>query len=157
MAMLSNPAGLAGRADAMLDRLGDVLDLILEALDTRTEQLAVTDVSTDPGLQKDFPTKGAQRWIVHRLSTGGTFAAPTAQTLILASNPNRIGGTIVNAGGTDVRLILTDGKSGAAGHGEIFLRAGGGSWDFRLGPLFWSGSISAIAEGAESKLTVVEI
>lgn len=161
MAMLSNsPAGLAGRADSALDRLNEVMDLILEALDTRTEQLCVTDISTDPGLQKDFPVKGAQRWVVHRLAVGGLRELVAATpTDILPANVNRLGGTIVNQGATTVILTLATAATDAAQEGlaEIVLEPAGGSWDFRLGNLLWCGSVSAEALAGAGKVTVAEV
>lgn len=161
MAMLGNsPAGLAGRADQALDRLNEVMDLILEALDVRTEQICITDQSPEPGLQKDFPTPGSQRWIINRLATGGNVEIPEAiDTDVLVGNPNRIGGTIVNKGAKPVLLTLAKANAAKAQEGlaEIWLVAEGGSWDFRLGNLLWSGSISAKAEGGASILKVVEV
>jgi hypothetical protein len=78
---------------------------------------------------------------------------------VLESNNRRLGGTIVNKGANNIRLILAPPLTAGSqqGLGEIWLRALGGSWDFLLGSLLWCGSVCAIAESAESTLTVVEV
>jgi hypothetical protein len=160
MAMLGNSsAGLAQRADSALERLNEVMDLILEALDTRVEELCITDQANEPGLQKDFPTPGSQRWIINRLATGGNFAIGEADSDVLQANSNRIGGTIVNKGSKPVLLTLAPAAAAKSQDGlaEIWLAQEGGSWDFRLGNMLWCGSISAKAEGGETALKVVEI
>jgi hypothetical protein len=151
-------ASMISQGPALLDKANNVLDLILEALDTRVEQIAVTDVSTDPGLQKDFPTPGSQRWILHRTPDGRTLALPTELTDVLPANVNRLGGTIVNSGAKPARLYLATVSTKNAGSAPVWLGAEGGSWDFRLGNLLWSGSVCAIAlGGAETQLEVTEV
>lgn len=158
MAMLSgSPAGLAQRALALGDKLDQVLGLILEALDTNVQQIAVTDNSSDPALQKDFPVKGAQRWILHRTPDGRTLKVPEALTEVLPSNVNRLGGTLVNSGTKPVRLYLATVPTKNAGSAPIWLAGEGGSWDFRVGNLLWSGSICGECIGGESNLEIVEV
>lgn len=155
----TSPAGLAGRADHALSRLDEVMDLILEALDTRVEQLCVTDVSSDPGLQKDFPVRGAQRWVIHRLAVGGVRELVAATpTDVVAPNVNRLGGTIVNQGATTVVLTLASAAADVAQEGlaEIVLTPNG-SWDFRLGNILWCGTISAESLAGAGKITIAEV
>lgn len=159
MAMLkTSPVALAGRADVTLDRLDQVMDLILEALDTRVEELCIVDGIMEPGLQKDFPVKGAQRWILNRTPDGRNLPLVAGEkTLVLPANVNRLGGTIVNMGEKPVTLFLANLASLGAGTATIVLFANGGSWDFRLGNLFWCGNIVAVANGGNSELSIAEV
>lgn len=143
-------------AEEALNQLG----LLVEAADTSTMQLAVTNVGDDPALQKDFPTPGSQRWIVHRLATGGTLLLPAGvPTDALGPNVNRLGGTIVNWGTTVVVLTLANAATDVAQEGlaEIVLNPEGGSWDFRLGNLMWCGAVSAESLVGEGKLSIAEV
>lgn len=160
MAMLKPDSfSIAQRGLALGERLDQVLGLLLEATDTRIGQLAVTNISTDPGLQKDFPVKGAQRWVLHRIASGGTvlFAAATP-TDILKGNVNRLGGLISNFGAVPVILTLASAATDASqeGLGEIAIPAGG-TWNFKLSEAVWCGEINAEAIGGEGKITVTEI
>lgn len=159
MAMLSGtPVGLAGRADLALDRLNEVMDLILEALDTNVEQICVTDDSSQPGLQKDFPVKGAQRWIIDRTPDGRNLPLENGViTPVLPANVNRLGGTLVNNGEKAITLYLAKPSQINAGTATIILSANGGSWDFRLGNLFWCGSVTAKAVGGASEVSIAEV
>lgn len=159
MAMLGNsPAGLADRASTALNRLNVIMDLILEALDTRVEELCIVDGNVEPGLQKDFPVKGAQRWIINRTPDGRDLALEAAiKTLILPANVNRLGGTIVNKGEKPVTLFLAGLPSIGPGTATLSLSAFGGSWDFRLGHLFWCGNVVAAAIGGNSELSITEV
>jgi hypothetical protein len=134
------------------------MDLILEALDTRVEELCIVDGNVEPGLQKDFPVKGAQRWIINRTPDGRNMPLASGEkTLILPFNVNRLGGTIVNSGERPVTLYLASLAGLGAGTATIVLEANGGSWDFRLGNLFWCGNIVAIANGGNSELSIAEV
>lgn len=143
----------------LIDKANVVLDLILEALDTKVSELAITNISNDPGLQKDFPTPGSQRWIIHRIANGGnvilTAATPTD---IVKSNVNRLGGLIVNYGEKPVILTLASTATDLSqdGLGEIAIPANG-SWNFKISDAVWCGEVNAEAIGGESKLSVVEL
>jgi hypothetical protein len=123
------------------------------------QTLAVSDNEVPAGIEVDFPVEGARRWIVPRLATGGAFAVPTSLVSLLEANNRRLGGTVVNKGENNVRLILASPQTAGSqqGLGEIWLRANGGSWDFRLGPLLWCGSLCAIAELGATICSVVEV
>jgi hypothetical protein len=154
----SSPAGLADRASIALERLDQVMDLILEALDTRVEELCIVDGNVEPGLQKDFPVKGAQRWIINRTPDGRNLPLVSGEkTLILPANVNRLGGTIVNSGERPITLYLAAIAALGAGTATIILEANGGSWDFRLGNLFWCGNVVGVANGGNSEVSIAEV
>lgn len=123
------------------------------------QTLAITEREVGGGIEVDFPVEGGTRWIIPRLATGGKFVVPTELVSLLHANNRRLGGTIVNAGEHDVWLFCASSKTAATqqGIGPIFLKGGGGSWDFRLGSLLWCGSLCAVAEGGESVVAVVEV
>lgn len=158
MGMLNaNTPSLVQRGLNIAERLEQVLGLVLEALDTNVERIAVTDISSDPALQKDFPVQGAQRWILHRTPDGQSKAMKEALEDVLPGNVNRLGGTLVNSGAKPIRLYLATVATQNKGSAPIWLAAEGGSWDFRVGNLLWSGSICGQAIGGESTLEIVEV
>jgi hypothetical protein len=123
------------------------------------QTLAIAEDEVPAGIEVDFPVEGSRRWIIPRLATGGSFAVPTTLVSLLASNNRRLGGTIVNKGEHNIRLFLSSPQTAGTqgGIAEIWLRANGGSWDFRLGSLLWCGSVCAMAEGEASVATVAEV
>lgn len=158
MAMLSNTPALVQRGLNALDKLEQVMGLVLEALDTQVQQIAVTDDSAVPSIQKDFPVKGAQRWILNRTPDGRNLPLPEAvKTLVLPSNVNRLGGQLVNMGAKNLILFLAKPSQLNAGTATIILNANGGAWDFRLGNLFWSGSVTAEPIGGASEISIAEV
>lgn len=154
-------AGMAlmgARAARDVSRQVELLDLILEALDTGASQLCISDVAPQPGLQKDFPVMGAQRWILERTPDGRDLPLVAGEdTEILPANVNRLGGSIVNRGEKPVLLYLAKASQKGAGTATIYLAANGGSWDFRLGNLLWCGSITANAQGGVTTLSIAEV
>lgn len=161
-----NPETLAQGFEAVQRHLSqqDTVIGLLERLATQEgpglQTLAVTETEVGGGIEADFPVPGSRRWIIPRVATGGRFKIPNSLVTLLEANNRRLGGTVVNVGEIDVELILANPTTATAqaGLGSIFLRAGGGSWDFRLGSLMWCGSVcaKALAE-AGSVLTVVEV
>lgn len=124
------------------------------------QTLAITERELGGGVEVDFPVEGGTRWLIPRLATGGSFEVPEGFVQLLEHNNRRLGGTIVNRGTHDVILILASAQTAsgqAAGLGEVFLKQGGGSWDFRLGSLLWCGSVCARALGGESIVTITEV
>jgi hypothetical protein len=144
-----------------------LLQRIADQTGAGIQSAAVTDDETPPDLIVDFPIKGSERILIQRSATGGAVGLVVASYAnVLPSNNRRIGGTIVNRGEADARLLLTTAQlAGAPGtqgaFGSITLKAGGGSWDMRLGPLLWAGNIcaAAIKTGAieVTTLDVVEV
>ncbi len=76
-----------------------------------------------------------------------------ASTEIVASNEQREGLEVVNDSTAKIYL-----KLGAAAvlHEGLYL-APGGSWDGRVGPIVWYGSVFGIATAAASVVTVSEV
>lgn len=163
MAMFGQAQGAMEMAQDALrtqEEMVTMLRLLVDAQDTQVMQLGVTNVSTDPGLQKDFPVAGSQRQIIHRIAAGGlALLAAGVPTDVLPPNVNRLGGTIVNWGETTVVLTLASAATDNSQEGlaEVVLNPNGGSWDFRLGNLTWCGAISAEALAGEGKLSVAEV
>jgi hypothetical protein len=110
--------------------------------------LALTDVGVPPSSHNNFPAPGSSRIVVPRQPTGGRVPVTSllAPKLVLAANSMRLAGTITNMGKADALLILAPAEE-ASGQGIslIYLIARGGSWDLRLGPPLWCGSVSALA------------
>lgn len=123
------------------------------------QTLALTEREAGGGIEIDFPVEGGTRWIIPRLATGGKFTIPETLVKVLDANNRRLGGTLVNAGEHDMWVTCAGAHTAAsqAGLGTIFLKSGGGSWDFRLGSILWCGSVCAFTEGGESTLAVVEV
>lgn len=144
-------------------RSREVLDLLeqIAAQDSAgVQSISVTEIEVKGGVETDFPVPGGRRWLIPRLATGGSFEVPAELVTILEANNRRMGGTIVNRGGVDILLTLANPDTAASqsGLGQIFLKKEGGSWDFRLGPLLWCGSVCAKAlEAGGSIATIVEV
>lgn len=134
------------------------LKSIADSLRGSSISLAITGEAVQPQLTEDYPFAGAKRWLIPRRPIGGKLIVPTTGYVeARAANRTRTGGTIVNNGAGAVWLALTNAREASmANVGMVWLSAGGGSWDFRLGPVLWSGAISAIAV-VESELAIVEI
>lgn len=146
----------------------ELLEQIRDGVAVSPPSLALTDESVPPVVNANFPVPGQTRQVVPRKATGGLVSVPslTVPTLVLAANSERSAGSIVNCGSADVFLILApaEAASGPA-IGLLYLVAKGGSWDMRLGPPLWCGSVSALARetsaGEEtfsaSQLAVTEV
>lgn len=138
-----------------------LLQSIADSLKGSPTALAVTGEAVQAHLTEDYPFAGAKRWLIPRQPQGGKVIVPTTGWVdVRPANRTRTGGTLVVAGAGAIWLALCNAREAAAGAGGgtgmLFLTANGGSWDFRLGPVLWSGAISAIAV-VESELAVCEI
>src|SRR5581483_11085722 len=153
-------------AEKLIARLERVIELgkqteLLQAL-LGKERTDVLEVAVSDGLHREmvlerFPVAGAKRVIANRTTTGNdNLGVPTTGVLVVGANSARLGGLIVNAGATPVILYLNRSGLATPGAGAIYLAAGA-SWDFRLGNLLWCGSVSAVAQGASSTLTLTEV
>lgn len=123
-------------------------------------EIAVGDFSQRELVMDSFPVAGSRRALVFR-SGAGTDNVPVpaapAGVLVLPENAGRLGGAIVNSGAAPVILYLTVNAAPTPGAPAIWLAASGGSWDFRLGNVLWSGNVSAAGQGGVSALTVAEV
>lgn len=151
---------LVDRHMALQQTTVELLQQIANSNNTGLQTLAITEREVPAGVEVDFPVEGARRWIIPRTATGGSFVIPANLVSVLPANNRRLGGTVVNRGELDVLLILASPENASAQQGlaQVHLRAGGGSWDFRLGSLLWCGSVCAktLVPG-ESTLTVAEV
>ena len=77
----------------------------------------------------------------------------TTTTEVVKENLQRNGLEIVNEGASNIFLNL--GKAAVSEEG-LFL-APSGSWDGRIGPMVWTGSVFGIAPGGETSVTVAEV
>jgi hypothetical protein len=150
------------RADRFMDQQQTIIELLQQAAvesGDGLQTLAITEDEVRGGIEEDFPVEGARRWMIPRLATGGSFTVPLTLVKLLDSNNRRLGGTIVNKGANNISLILAPPLTAGSqlGLGEVWLRALGGSWDFRVGSLLWCGSVCARAEGGESTVTIAEV
>lgn len=137
-----------------------MLRQVVEALRGQAATLAVSEKAQLPQLSPDFPFAGSHRWLIPRQPSGGVQALEAGKpALVLADNPNRLGGYIVNAGGKALDLFLCDlgtAQGSRGGVGRVRLPVGI-AWDLRLGPnLLWSGSVTALA-GEASEVSVAEV
>ncbi len=136
----------------------ELLRAILAKERTDIIEVAVGDTSHQEMVLDNFPVAGAKRVLAQRTSTGAdAIAVPTTGILVLEANSARLGGQIVNSGTNAVILYLARTGLATPGAGAIWLAAGGGAWDFRLGNLLWCGSVSAVAQTGASTLTVAEV
>lgn len=134
------------------------LDAILAQLRSESAQVAVSDAVQQEMTLEHFPTTGVKRLLARRTGNGtDVFAVPTTGVLVLPANEARSGGQIVNSGGFAVILYLTANGRATSGVPAIWLAANGGSWDFKLSNLLWCGSLSAVAQGTASTLSVAEV
>lgn len=144
----------------LLETQRHLLEQIANGSGPGVQTLAIAEQEVPAGIEVDFPVEGSSRWILPRLATGGSFEIPTAEIVkILRHNNRRLGGTIVNRGENDLTLFLAGPNMAKSvqGIGQIFLKSGGGSWDFRLGSLLWCGSVSGIALVGTTIATIVEV
>jgi hypothetical protein len=137
----------------------ELLRRIAAGITSSPTAMVVTDEAVAPGLNADFQLPGIKRVVIPRAPTGGEFAVPSAEYVrICRGNRKRLGGTIVNDGEFPIRLVLAAvGKAAGPALSRIYLAKGGGSWDFRLGPLLWAGHVAAIAIGGVSSLSLSEV
>lgn len=123
------------------------------------QTLAVSESAIRGGIEADFPTPGAIRWIIPRVPSGGVFTIKTEMVTLLPANTRRLGLSIVNSGEFPVRLFLNKGEVAGAqsGIGTEWLKAEGGAWDGRLSSLMWCGAVTALAIGGESTVDIAEV
>jgi hypothetical protein len=135
---------------------GSTLREILRELISSPAQLVATNAAAAPGVQTDFPIKGARRQVLERVAAqqANGVAVTAASGLVITENERRLGLSIVNAGGVGVTLSLGDGP--ATVHGGLWL-APAGSWDGLVSNVLWAGSVQAIADAGTSVLAVVEL
>jgi hypothetical protein len=86
-------------------------------------------------------------------SSPNTFVVESASKEVLKANENRNGCQFVNISSNAIYLGL--GKTAKAEEG-ILIAKEGGSWNGMIGPMVWTGSVTAIAS-SNSTLTVVEV
>jgi hypothetical protein len=141
---------LAVSLSARMVGIEELLRRIADQSSAGVQSFAVSDGEVQgDGLEVDFPVVGAKRWLIQRTARGGQIVLPNiAEYVDIAPTDNRrVGGTLVNRGEADAVVVLApaaQAKAAGGALGTVFLAAGGGSWDFRLGPLLWCGSICAI-------------
>lgn len=152
----ADPAQVAANVEA--GRHSALLGAILTALRSESLETAVADFQHRQMVLEGFPVTGSKRVLVYRTGSGNdNLPVPTTGVLVVQSNSGRFGGTIVNSGASTVILYLCSAGVATPGAPAIYLAANGGSWDFRLGNMLWCGSVSAVAQGASSSLTVAEV
>lgn len=150
-------AAMINQALEKLDEIANNLALLVEAADTRIDQIAVTDVSAEPGLQKDFPTLGSQRWILNRTPDGRELECPAGEKIeAIPANVNRLGGRIVNHSEKPLRIYLARLGNINAGTATITLEPKE-NWNFMLGNLLWSGTVTVEAIGGICTLSITEV
>lgn len=154
----SNTGDASLVAGMELGRVRALLEALLAEARAELLEVAVADVQARELVLDQFPVPGAKRAIAYRTGSGAdVFAVPTTGVLVLQANESRLGGTIVNSGANAVLLYLTNTGAATPGRPAIWLAASGGSWDFRLGNILWSGSVSAVAQVSASTLSVAEV
>jgi hypothetical protein len=119
--------------------------LLAELIAQTAGQTAMLSISDDnpTEISKDFPYGGAVRVLLRRTPQAIQQQAGT-QGLILASNPNRIGGQLVNKAANGVTLFLAAFANPAAG--QVWLPPNGGTWNLRLSQMLWCGNVFAVAD-----------
>lgn len=130
----------------------DVLDIAVGRFDPQEIVIA------------DAPGTGSKRLLVDRQGQGGAImavaalASPTPASPLLSPNEGRLGGSIVNRGATPVFLFLCPSGDTQQPQGRpvMWLAAGGGAWDFRLGNALYAGPVCAAGDGGASTLVVCE-
>ncbi len=101
-----------------------------------------------------MPVIGNKTNVLQNSAAGkGKVEVAETSTEIVAANEARNGLEIVNDSGAKVFLKL----GGAAVLNEGLYLAPGGSWDGRIGPMVWFGSVFGIATIASSVVTVSEV
>lgn len=149
---IPNMGRAQGQIDQHLSSLAEierVLLLILNEGRSDPALLAIGDVSMDLTVTKEFPYPGATRVIVPRTGEGAN--VPLAGSgLIFTSNPNRLGGSIVNKAAAGVTLILSD--QARTGAPSVWVGPNGGSWDFRLSGFVWCGNVFAVPDSGNLSL-----
>jgi hypothetical protein len=163
------------RADTEQPQSFDLLHLLIDHQETNRELLesiareagaglqtvAITDTEVQgEGVEIDFPVPGGRRWLIARIPTGGAFAiGEGAFTQVALPNPSRLGGTLTNSGAKPAVVVLAEPQNAgaAAGLAQLYVLGNGGSWDFRLGPSLWCGSVWAKGEGGATTLRLAEV
>lgn len=93
--------------------------------------------------------------LMHASTVSGTLTVGVTSQKIFNLNPDRLLAIIVNDSANKIYLSL--GAGATAGRG-ILLTASGGSFSFgRFTDFPWLGEIYAIADGAGSNVTIVEV
>lgn len=136
-----------------------LLQQMRQLLASAPNTIAVVASAELPGVQESFPFDPYTRLLIAREPTGGTIAVEEGKwTTVVSANRVRIGGSMVVSGEHPVRLSLHGaGAASTAGKGTLWLGKEGGSWDFRLGNVFWSGAVSAYGLGGATTIEVTEV
>ncbi|HVA88893.1 MAG TPA: hypothetical protein VNL71_03540 [Chloroflexota bacterium] len=140
-------------------RLIELLERLAVQEGPGVQTLAISESAIRGGIEADFPTPGAKRWIIPRVPSGGVFAIPKEEAMVTLLQPNtrRLGLSIVNSGEHAVRLYLGEVAGTQAGIGTAWLEPEGGSWDGRLSSIMWCGAICAVGLGGASQVDIAEV
>ena len=128
--------------------------------ETAPHQIAALDGSQRQSRKmQDFPIQGVSRYIVPKSGYGQAVALTAAtNTVLLPINEARLGLQIVNSGTAAVTLYLGAlGEIGVRALPQLWIGAGGGSWDGMLSETIWCGNICAVAGAGGSTVTIAEI
>jgi hypothetical protein len=133
-----------------------LLASILAELRGETLEVGVSDAYGRELTLDQFPVVGRKRILAYRTGNGfSALAVPTTGVLALTANEARLGMQLINAGANPILLYLADQPRG--GVPAIWLAAGGGAWDGRLGNVGWAGNVFAVAQTAASTLAGGEV
>lgn len=149
-----DPSGVA--LATLMGEHTPLLHAILAAIRADTVQLGVSDAQGREMVLDQFPVVGSKRILVYRTGNGTDgLAVPSTGVLVVPANEARLGMTWINSGTAPIILYLSDQKR--AGVPAVYLAAGGGSWDGRLGNLDWAGNVFAVGQGGASTLVGGEL
>jgi len=156
--LLDNPAFLQLVQSQHMIAAGQ--EEIADAIRVGPVDVAVADLRRRYTRVPNFVLEGSERAVLGTPGFGGSYqlAANTPQQL-LPRNTHRLGGTIVNSGSGAVTLYLCElGDQAAANEPlpQIWLGAGGGAWDLRLGNALWCGTVVAVSVTGSS-VSVAEV
>src|SRR6266702_8128472 len=112
----------------------------------------------------DSPGTGSKRLLIDRQGQGGAIipigalASPAPAAQVVSPNEARLGGSIVNRGAAPVFLFLCSAGDTQQPQGRpvLWLAAGGGAWDFRIGNALYAGPVCAAGDGGVTTLSIGE-
>lgn len=145
-------------------RIRQVAEVGIIAERAKILQIVVGDFDRQESVLQESPAPGSKRLLIPRFGNGTDQATGAAITTtpveILEKNEGRVGGTIVNYGANAAFLFLCNlgNLTGGQVHQRptVWLGAGGGSWDFRLGNVLYGGTVCAASTTLTTTLTVAE-
>jgi hypothetical protein len=133
-----------------------LLQAILAQLRTEVMEVGVSDAITAEMVLDKHPVSGVKRILARRTGNGfDSLAVPTGGVLVLPPNEARLGSQWVNSGTFPVIIYLSDRLR--PGVPAVWLAAGGGAWDGRIGSLPWCGNLFAVGQGGNSTLVGGEV